>query len=258
VRSGLLSNADLLMRVSPMELRGKMAARTLPRNKNRILARLSEPDFALLDPHLSAIDFHPGRELERCRRPTNFVYFPESGIMSVVADGVGGQDMEVGMIGREGMTGLAIIMGNDRSPQRSFVQVAGRGWQIRSEDLVTAIQNSPILHRSLLQYAHAFLMLTGYAARAIGRSKIEERLARWLLLSRDRIDGNALAVTHNVLSEMLGVRRPGVTMAIRQLQRAKLIRADRGSIAILDRKGLKKRSNGAYGAPEANFHRLFG
>ena len=200
----------------------------------------------------------PKKELEACRRPINFVCFPESGIISVIADGAGGQDIEVGLIGRKGMTGLAIVMGTNRSPQRSFVQVEGCGWQLRSQDLVAAIQKSPTLHRQLLQYAHAFMMLTGYAARAIGRCSIEERLARWLLLSRDRIDTDTLTVTHEGLSEALGVRRQGVTLAIQLLQHIGLIHADRGHITIIDREGLEERSGGPYGAPEAEFNRLFG
>jgi CRP-like cAMP-binding protein len=234
-----------------------MPARTLLTNENRILARLSAADFALLDPHLFSMEFHAGQELEACRRP-KYVCFPESGITSVVADGAGGQDIEVGMIGREGMTGLAIIMGTERSPQRSVVQVAGRGWKLRSQDLVAALQKSASLHRRLLQYAHAFLILTGYTARVIGRNNIEERLARWLLMSRDRVDTDTLNVTHDVLLEVLGVRRSGVTMAIQQLQNAGLIRAVRGSISIVDREGLEEWSKGAYGAPEAEFNRLFG
>ena len=107
---------------------GKMPGKL---NENRILARLSAADIALLDPHLAPVDFQAGEELEACRRPIKYVCFPEFGIISVVADGSGGQDIEVGIIGREGMTGLAIVMGTDLSPQRSFVHVEGVGSSAR-------------------------------------------------------------------------------------------------------------------------------
>jgi len=233
-----------------------MHAQTLP--TNRILSRLSEADFALLEPHLAAVDLPLRKQLEVSRRPIEHVYFPDSGILSVVANGDNKQNIEVGVIGREGMTGLAIVMGTDRTPHQTFVQSAGRGWRIGSGDLREAIRECRSLHQRFLLYAHAFLMQTGYTAMANGRSKIEDRLARWLLMAHDRIDGDTVYLTHEFLSIMLGVRRPGVTHALNLLERAGLIDARRGSITIIDREGLEEGSNGAYGTPEAEFHRHFG
>ena len=156
------------------------------------------------------------------------------------------------------MTGLAVVMGTDRSAHQTFVQSAGRGWKIRSDDLRAAIGKSRSMHQRFLLYAHAFLTQTGYTAMANGRSKIEDRLARWLLMAHDRIDGDTLSLTHEFLSIMLGVRRPGVTHAVNLLERTGLIQARRGTITIIDRKGLEENSNGAYGAPEAEFDRVFG
>jgi CRP-like cAMP-binding protein len=228
------------------------------KNANRILSRLSAEDFALLEPHLAMSDLAVRKQLEVSRRPIEHVYFPESGIVSVVANGDNKQSIEVGLIGRDGMTGLAIVMGTDRSPHQTYVQVAGRASRIRADSLRAAIGKSATLHRRLLQYAHAFLMQTGYTALANGRSKIEERLARWLLMAHDRIDGDTLTLTHEFLSVMLGVRRPGVTHALNLLENAGLIDAHRGVITIIDREGLEESSNGAYGAPEAELRRLFG
>ncbi len=235
-----------------------MPARTLSRNPNRILSRLSGEDFALLEPHLTASDLTLRKQLEVSRRPIEYAYFPESGIASVVANGDNKRSIEVGLIGRDGMTGLAIVMGTDRSTHHTYVQVAGRARKIRSEDLRAAIRTSATLHQRFLQYEHAFLMQTGYTAMANGRGKIEERLARWLLMAHDRIDGDTLPLTHEFLSVMLGVRRPGVTHAINLLERIGLIHATRGVITIIDREGLEENSNGAYGAPEAELNRLFG
>ncbi len=235
-----------------------MSPKNLLKGPNRILSRLSAEDFALLEPHLTAIDLPLRKQLEVSRRPIEHVYFPDSGILSVVANGDNKRSIEVGLIGREGMTGLAVVMGTDRSPHQTFVQSAGQGRRIPSDDLREAIHQSRPLHQKFLLYAHAFLLQTGYTAMANGRSKIEERLARWILMAHDRTDGDTLALTHEFLSIMLGVRRPGVTHAVNLLERIGLIHASRGTITVVDREGLEESSNGAYGTPESEFNRLFG
>jgi CRP-like cAMP-binding protein len=227
-------------------------------SSNRILSRLSAADFAVLEPHLSAVNLPVRKQLEARGRPIAHVYFPESGFASIVANGKGQRSIEVGLVGREGMTGLAVVMGTDRSAHETFIQCAGNGWRISSPQLRKAIKESATLHQAFLLYAHAFMMQTGYTAMANGRSKIEDRLARWLLMAHDRIDGDELPLTHEFLSLMLGVRRPGVTVALNLLEKVGLISANRGAITILDREGLLEHSNGAYGAPEKEFSRLFG
>jgi CRP-like cAMP-binding protein len=235
-----------------------MPAKILPSNSNRILSRLSAEDLALLEPHLTAIELPVRKQIEVPRKVIEHVYFPESGVVSVVANGDNKRSIEIGLIGRDGMTGLPIVMGTDRTPHHSYVQMAGRGLRITADDLRNAIRQSATLHQRFLHYAHAFLLQIGYTAMANGRSKIEERLARWLLMAHDRTDGDTLTLTHEFLSVMLGVRRPGVTHAVNLLERTGLIQADRGTITIVDREGLEENSNGAYGAPEAEFNRLFG
>jgi CRP-like cAMP-binding protein len=222
-----------------------------PASSNRILSRLSREDFGLLEPHLEVTDL-PFREcLENRSKPISHVYFIESGLASVVANGVGDQGMEVGLIGREGMTGLAVVMAADRTPHATFMQLDGGGRRIRADDLRQAMARSASLHRCFLRYGHAFTLQIARTAIANGRSKIEERLARWLLMAHDRIDGDELALTHEFLAQMLGVRRPGVTIALNQLETHGLIRTNRGVISIVDRKGLEASSNGAYKPPEA-------
>ena len=216
------------------------------RLKNRILSRLSRTDLALLRPHLVSVDLPVLTRLETGNARIDAVYFMDSGFASVVANGSGKRGIEVGIIGREGMTGLAVVMGNDRSPHDTYVQAAGSGQRIRAAKLRAAIAQSAPLHRSLLRYAHAFLIQTTQTALANGRSMNAERLARWLLMADDRIDGGELPLTHRFLSIMLGVQRPGVTLSVQALENAGLIRARRGVISIIDRKGLEKMSNGAY------------
>jgi CRP-like cAMP-binding protein len=216
-----------------------------PAQKNILLSRLSDSDFALLEPHLEPVNLPVRKVLERRDRPIKAIYFPESGFASVVADG-GKRPIEVGLIGREGMTGIPVILGNDRNSNEVFIQAAGQGHCVRAGDLRKAIEKSPRLHLSLLRYAHVFLEQTMRTAVANGRSKIEERLARWLLMADDRIDGTDLPPTHDFLSMMLGVRRPGVTMAMQELEREGVVARKRGHIVIIDREALETMSNGTY------------
>jgi CRP-like cAMP-binding protein len=228
-----------------------------PATPNRILSHLSAQDFALLSPFLKRVDLPLRKQLETRNKAIDLVYFIESGFASVVANG-SGRGIEVGLIGREGMTGLAVVMGTDRSPPETYIQNAGAGSRITVAKLRQAMGQSATLPRSFLLYAHAFSVQTTCTAMANGRGKIEERLARWILMARDRIDTDKLTLTHEFLSLMLGVRRPGVTVALRLLVSAGLIQAQRGVITIVDRQGLEDISNGSYGVPEAEFQRLFG
>jgi CRP-like cAMP-binding protein len=225
---------------------------------NRLLLSLSPDEFELLDSHLEAIELPLRRQMETRNKRIDHVYFLEQGFASVVADGSGQRSIEVGIIGREGMTGLAIIMGTDRTPYDTYMQLAGHGHRMTVGRLRQGIEQSTSLHTSLLRCAHAFNVQTAHTAVANGRNKIEQRLARWLLMAQDRGDGDELRITHEFLSMMLGVRRPGVTIALNLLEARGLIQAKRGNIHIVDRGGLVESSNGAYGVPEAEFRRLFG
>jgi CRP-like cAMP-binding protein len=146
------------------------------------------------------------------------VYFIESGFASVVANGR--QAIVLGIIGREGMTGASVVMGNGaRVPHETYMQMAGNGLRLSAGELKRAIAASTALHHVLLAYVHSFMAQTTQTALANGRSKIEERLAHWLLLAHDRVDSEELPLTHEFLAVMLGVRRPGVTTALQELER---------------------------------------
>ena len=214
-------------------------------SSNRILSRLSPADLGLLEPHLEPADLPVHRPLEGRNKRIDYVYFIEAGFASVVANGSSKPSIEVGIIGREGMTGLAVVMGQQRASHETYVQAAGKAQRISAAKLREADERSNTLHRAMLNYAHAFLLQTTTTALANGRSKIEERLARWLLMAHDRLDGE-LPLTHEFLSLMLGVRRSGVTTALQALERKGLISRNRANIRILDRKGLEKQSNGTY------------
>jgi CRP-like cAMP-binding protein len=217
-------------------------------SSNHILSRLSRADYRLLEPHLEAIDLPVRRQLEERNKRVEHVYFPESGFASVVANGE--RNIEVGIIGREGMSGLSVVLGSDDRPaNETFIQSAGNGQRIAAGELRKAIGASVSLHQVMLRYAHTFLVQTSQTALANGRSKIEERLARWLLMAADRVEGE-LALTHEFLAIMLGVRRSGVTTALQELERTALIAHRRGFVTILDRKGLEEQSNGTYTPPK--------
>lgn len=225
-------------------------AQAASRHPNHILSRLNEADYTLLAPHLQPVDLPLRKMLERAQRRVSAVYFPDSGFASVVANG-SSHPIEVGLIGREGMTGLSTVFGKDRAQFETYMQAAGAGHCIKTKALREAIDQSPSLLRVILAYANILLDQTARTAVANGRNKIEERLARWLLLASDRLDNGELPLTHEFLAMMLAVRRAGVTVAVQELEHRGVISRRRGSIVILDREALVKLSNGAYSELDA-------
>ena len=223
-----------------------------------MLAALTAEDFDRLAPHLSATRLGLRRSLEDANKPIKQIFFPDEGIVSVVAASTRDRQSEVGLIGREGMTGINVVMGNDRSPHLSYVQVAGRGQSMKADALRHAMQESPAIRICFLHFAQAFMVQAAHTAVANGRGKLEERLARWLLMVHDRLKGNELPLTHEFIALMLNVRRAGVTEALQGLTRKGLVSAKRGRIMVKDRAGLLARANGLYGIPESEYLRLTG
>ena len=232
---------------SYLEFPVRPVAKAQPPNAsaNSILSQLSRQDLQLLQPHLSAVDLPVRKQLATRGKRIDDVYFVEAGIASVVGASAG-KHIEIGIIGREGMTGLGVVMGSDRAPYDTFMQVGGKGLRISAAKLREADEQSRTLHRTILAYAHTFLVQIAQTALGNGLNKIEERLARWLLMAADRLGGDELPLTHEFLAIMLGTQRPGVTIALHELERAGLILTQRGKITIADRKALEKSSNGLY------------
>jgi len=227
-------------------------------SENGVLNCLSVADFELLKPNLENVQLSFRKKLQSADRTIENVYFPLSGLGSVIAISRGRHDQaEVGVVGREGMTGLAIVYGTDRSPYEIFMQVEGEGRQISSENLRTAMKRSPTMRDCFLLYAHSFSIQCGYTALANARGTLEQRLARWLLMARDRLQRDHLTLTHEFLSLMLGFRRAGVTAALIAFEGKGLTHGDRGAVTILDRDGLEETANGLYGSAEAEYERLF-
>jgi CRP-like cAMP-binding protein len=226
--------------------------------KNELLRRMSADDIALLEPHMQRCSLQLRMNLEGARQPISFIYFFEDGIASIVAKSPQGRDTEVGFIGFEGMTGSAVVMGGDRNVHECYMQLAGEGIRIDVAAFSAMLSSSPTMRMFLLRYAQSLHIQTGYTALVNARSKLEERLARWLLMCDDRVSGGRLTITHEFLAVMLGVRRPGVTVALQLLEGRGLIRATRGEILIRDRDGLIMLADSGYGAPEAEYRRLIG
>ncbi len=226
--------------------------------RNQLLASLSEQDYERIAPFLKPVRLQHRKRLQLADRPITEAYFPESGIASVVAIGGGDRrQAEVGIIGREGMVGLPIVLGTGRSPCEVMVQVDVEGFAISAEDLSDLVAMSAGIRAACLRYVHAFSIQSAHTALANAKGKLEERLARWLIMSQDRLGGHRLDTTHEFLSLMLGVRRAGVTMALRQFEKNELTASERGAITIRDRAALEKVANGLYGVPEAEYRRLF-
>jgi CRP-like cAMP-binding protein len=229
-----------------------------PSSRNLLLASLSPADLGSLLPHLGPVDLPLRHVLEKPDKRVDAVYFPEAGFASVVAVQAKGPQVEVGLIGREGMSGLTIVLGNHRSPHSTYMQAAGEGQRIGTAELRKAMQQSASLHGSLLKYVQVFMTQTAHTAIANARAKLEERLARWILMADDRLDGKILPLTHEFLSLMLGVRRAGVTEALHALEAQNLIQPARGEVVVLNRKGIERKAGASYGVPEAEYRRLIG
>jgi CRP-like cAMP-binding protein len=191
-------------------------------------------------------------------KPIERVCFPESGLISVVARSRTGARIETGLIGAEGMTALAVVLADDRSPNEVYVQCPGEGLWIGADRLRELIEASEPLRRILLRYAHAFMIQTAHTALADGRARLDQRLARWLLMAHDRYGRPGIPLTHEVLAAMLGVRRAGVTVALNGLERLSAIRMARGVVIVADRAVLESVADGWYGAPELEYRRLLG
>lgn len=228
------------------------------RPHNQVLTSLSSADFALLQPNLVEVALTLRLELEPANKPIKHIYFPLSGIGSVVAQSSSRLQIEAGIFGWEGMSGLPVVMGDTRSPHQVYVQVAGKGLGLPTSDLRKAMAQSATLQNSLLHFAHAFMIQTAHTALANGRATIDKRLARWILMAHDRLMGDHIPLTHDFLALMLGVRRSGVTIALRGLERQALINTTRGAIIVQDRKGLENTAGGIYGSAEAEYRRLIG
>jgi CRP-like cAMP-binding protein len=225
--------------------------------RNRLLARLCDADYAALQLNLVPVALPLRKQLQSRGRMMENVIFIEEGIASVVVSTGSQRNIEVGLIGQEGVTGVSLIMGAALSPYEIFMQAPGRGWSLEKKELLRLMDASRGFRHLLNLYCHTLMVQMAHTALANGSYTIEERLSRWLLMTLDRSVSGSAALTHEFLATMLGVRRPGVTTALNGLEKRGFITTKRGAITILERGGLEDQSNGCYGAPEAEYERVF-
>jgi CRP-like cAMP-binding protein len=214
--------------------------------RNEILSSLSAQDFNLLSPYLQLIDLPLKQTIIVPDEPLRHVYFPDQGVCSMLALLEGGGSVEIGMIGREGMVGIHILLGTDSVTQECVVQIPGAGWRMAVAPFREAVSQSPSLAACLHRYVMAFLLQISQSAACNAVHKIDERLAHWLLMTHDRTDGDHLLLTHECLSTMLAERRSGVMIAAGVLQKAGIISYVSGDITVLNRDALELSSCECY------------
>ena len=217
---------------------------------NRLLSLLRQEDRERLHRHLEHTVLEYKRPLYDSNQRIEFVYFIMSGVGSLVHTMTNGQAAEVGTIGNEGFVGLPILLGDERGPTSVYVQVPGAGLRMKAEIFREELERSGPLRGIMLRYAHAFFNQVAQSAACAHFHSLEQRCCRWLLMTRDRMPSDHFLLTQEFLAMMLGVRRAGVTVAASALQRAGLIRYDRGRVTILDRDGLEERACECYAALE--------
>lgn len=220
--------------------------------RNYLLASVSAEDFGLLQPHLEPVALQLRDHFFHACEPITHVLFPDSGLVSIVADIEEGR-FEVGLAGWEGMVGVPVILGINHTPHTAMVQGTGEGWRINAGAIQMALDTSASLRSVLLRYVHTFIVQVSQTAYSNAGYPLEARLARWILMTHDRIEGDELVLTHEFLATMLGTQRPGVTLAVQALEGNGLIRATRGKILVRDRAGLEAVAGNAYGMAEQEY-----
>jgi len=226
--------------------------------RNRLLHKITPKDWDLLGPHLEAVTLKERQVIEVPTKPITHAYFLENGVASVVAVDAEDHRIEVGVIGYEGVTGVPLIMGDTRAQHSTYMLIGGNGHRVAQEALSQAMAKSDALRALMLKSAHGFLIQTAHTALANGRAKLEQRLARWLLMALDRLTTDTVPLTHEFLAVMLGVRRAGVTVAIHGFERRSLVTTKRGQLTVVNRHGIEQIAGSFYGTPEAELRRLLG
>jgi len=226
--------------------------------RNRLLSRLTLEDFNAIETALEPIELPRAFAFSTPDTAPEHVYFIEAGIGSIVAITPEGQRSEVGIFGPEGMTPASLVLDSVSSPYSIFMQIPGHGLRLRTEMLREAVARSDSMRHLLSRYAYALSVQTSYTGLSNSVHRIDERLARWILMCHDRTSGDRIALTHEFLSVMLAVRRSSVTTALHVLEGKHLVYSERNLITVRDRRALELFAGDAYGVPEREYERLLG
>jgi CRP-like cAMP-binding protein len=231
-------------------------AKTIPPTRNLLLAALPAADYERLLPHLEPVALPLGRAVYEAGGRMRHVYFPTQGIVSLLYVMKDGASAEIAITGNDGLVGIALFMGGESTPSRAVVQSEGHAYRLRAELLKREFELGGALQHLLLRYTQALITQMAQTAVCNRHHTIEQQLCRWLLLSLDRLDSNELHMTQELIANMLGVRREGVTEAAGDLQDAGLIKYRRGRITVLDRPKLELRVCECYAVVKRESDRL--
>jgi len=224
--------------------------------QNRLLAALPDSDLARWLPQLEPVSMPLGKVLYESGGRLGHVYFPTTSIVSLLYVLEDGGSAEIAVVGREGIVGISLFMGGDSTPSRAVVQSAGLGFRLKASLMMLEFNRAgPVLHL-MLRYTQALITQMAQTAVCNRHHSLDQQLCRWLLLSLDRLDGNELVMTQELIANMLGVRREGVTAAASHLQAAGLIEYRRGHITVLDRDGLERCTCECYSVVKKEYDRL--
>jgi CRP-like cAMP-binding protein len=230
--------------------------RSPDRRANNLLAALPDAEWQRWMPELQSVDMPLGQVLYESGTTLSHVYFPTTSIVSLLYVMENGSSAEIAVVGNEGIVGISLFMGGGSTPSRAVVQSAGEGLRLDANTLKTEFdQNGPVLHL-LLRYTQALITQMAQTAVCNRHHSLDQQLCRWLLLSLDRLRGDELVMTQELIANMLGVRREGVTEAALNLQRVGLIRYARGRISVLNRAALEKRTCECYAVVKTEYDRL--
>jgi CRP-like cAMP-binding protein len=225
---------------------------------NRLLQALSPEAFACFAPQLSIVELHRHQTINTPNRAIPHVYFVETGVCSITAQNDRMGEVEVGLIGREGFSAVSLLVGADRSPFKTMIQIPGEALRIPTAKFVECLHGSAETQALLQKYAYVLYIQMGSTVVSNASSKIPARLSRWLLMCADRNHEETLPLVHEFIAMMLGIRRAGVSDALKGLERQGAIEMLRGSIRILDRQMLKQIAGSSYGMTEEETRKLMG
>jgi CRP-like cAMP-binding protein len=232
------------------------AATARPAHENHLLAALPAADLERLRPHLELVPLALGEALYEPGMKLRHVYFPTTAIVSLLYVMEDGASAEIAVVGNEGILGISLFMGGETTPSRAVVQSAGFGYRLRAQLLKDEFGRFGTMMQLLLRYTQALITQMAQTAVCNRHHSVDQQLCRWLLLSLDRLDSSELTMTQELIANMLGVRREGVTEAAGKLQDAGLVRYRRGKITVLDRPRLEARSCECYQVVKREFDRL--
>ena len=223
---------------------------------NALLGLLTEEELIPLLPHFEKVTLALGQSLSESGTQMSHVYFPVDSIVSLLCVMEDGASTEIAVVGYEGVVGVSLFMGGETTPSRAIVQSAGQAYRLKGQLLKNEFYRAGSMQRLLLRYTQALLTQMAQTAVCNRHHSLDKQLCRWLLLSLDRLHSNELLMTHELIANMLGVRREGVTEAAGKLQRAGLICYNRGRITVIDRPGLEARVCECYAVVKNEYDRL--